>query len=279
MKLQKGFVALLALIVMACGAGGTPTSVPSSVPTAESIAVQPSAAPQPTETETSVPSFEAENIFSFDELGVSVGFNYPDGFTQGTSTAVVGVYEPQAPFDLPYPQHAQILFTGYSNGSETISADGIRIFRVEEINTLEAGAIEGVNAVLEDQADHHSDFPRFAGAGALIDAQLALLAFQNGNGYRYLFTKSFDVSPVRSTALTYMYQGVTSDEKYFVSFIMTVQAPFLAEYIDQQLTTIEEFEIYYQTVNERVNSAGPDEFQPSLAALDELIASIFVMGK
>lgn len=279
MKLQKGFVVLLSLIVIACGAEGTPSSVPTSASVVETAVVEPSAMAQPAETETAAPSFEAENISAFNELGISVGFNYPNGFTQGTSTASITVYEPQAPFDLPYPQHARILFTGYTNGSETINADGIRIFRVQEINALEAGVIESLNAVLENQADHLSDFPRFAGAGALIDAQLIPLAFQNGNGYRYLFTKSFDAAPVRSTALTYMYQGVTNDEKYFVSLVMTVQAPFLAEYIDQPLTTSEEFETYYQIVNERVNSASPDEFEPSLAALDELTASIAVLEK
>lgn len=274
MKKQLGLVVLLSLIVMACSAEVTPTAVPTDIPD-----IEPSAAPAPTETEPAVPAVEAENISTFDELGIVAGFDYPDGFTQGIATAVIDVYEPQAPFDLPYPQHAQILFTGYASDAMPMTANGIRIFHVEDINVLEAGVIESLDAVREEQADHLSDFPRFAGAGMLIDAQLVPLAFQNGSGYRYLFTKSFDVAPVRSTALTYMYQAVTSDEKYFISVIMTVQASFLAEYIDQPVTTVEEFEAYYQTVNERVNTASPDEFEPSLAVLDELVASIIVVPK
>jgi hypothetical protein len=279
MMKQLGLVGLLSLIVMACSAESLPTAAPTDMPVSASPAVQPSATPLPTETEPTVPALEAENISTFDELGIVVGFDYPDGFTQGIATAVIDVYEPQAPFDLPYPQHAQILFTGYASDAMPMTANGIRLFRVEDIDALEAGVIESLDAVREEQADHLSDFPRFAGAGMLIDAKLVPLAFQNGSGYRYLFTKSYDVAPVRSTALTYMYQGVTGDEKYFVSVIMTVQASFLAGFIDQSLTTAEEFEAYYQTVNERVNTASPDEFEPTLAALDELVASLVVVPK
>lgn len=279
MKTQMGFVVLLALIVTACGAESFPTIQPTSAPVIESPLVQPSATPTLAVTETAAPVLEAENLSTFDEMGIAVGFDYPDGFTQGINTAVIGVYEPQAPFDLSYPQHAQILFTGYTSDTLPMMLSGIRVFRVDEINALEAGVIESLDAVREEQADHLSDFPRFAGAGTLIDAQLAPLSFQNGEGYRYLFTKAFDAAPVSSTALTYMFQGVTSDEKYFVSFIMTVQAPFLAEYINQPLATVEEFEAYYQIVNERVNTSNPDAFEPALTALDELVASIVVNQK
>lgn len=233
---------------------------------------------QAAETESAPQSQnEAQNIIRFDEMGFSVGFDYPEGFSQSITTSVLGVYEPQAPFDLPYPQNARIFFTAYPGGSDEFTANGIRVFRAEEINALETGALESLYAVLDGQTDHHSDFPRMAGAGSLIDARLSPLAFQNGTGYRYLFTKSFSADPLTSTTLTYMYQGVTSDEKYFISFIMTVDAPFLAEFIGQQLTSAQDFETYYQKVNSRVESAAGEEFSPSIDALDELISSIIIL--
>lgn len=242
--------------------------------------VELSAMQQPEETAAALPpEDEAENLFSFNELGITVSFNLPEGFGQSVSTAELGVYEPQAPFELPYPRHARILFTDYSNGAEKILAAGMRIFRVDEINALEAGVIESLNAVLEEQTDHHTDFPKLAGAGSVIDAQVAPLAFKNGNGYRYLLTKSFSADPLNSTTVTYLYQGITSDEKYFVSFIINVDAPFLAEYLGQTLTTGEEFETYYQNVNTSVESAAGDQFLPSLIALDELVSSVIVLEK
>lgn len=233
---------------------------------------------QAAETESAPQSQnEAQNVIRFDEMGITVGFDYPEGFSQSITTSMLGVYEPQAPFDLPYPQNARIFFTAYPGGSEDFTANGIRVFRAEEVNALETGALESLYAVLDGQTDHHSDFPRMAGAGSLIDAQLTPLAFQNGNGYRYLFTKSFSADPLTGTSLTYMYQGVTSDEKYFVSFIITVDAPFLAEFVGQQLTSAQDFETYYQNVNSRVESAAGEEFSPSLTALDELTSSLIIL--
>lgn len=263
------------MILIGCTPRVTPTMEPSTVPSA-----QPSVEVRPTETAPASQSqIEAENVFTFDEMGIAVGFDYPEGIEQSVNTAYIQNYESQAPFELPYPAHARVLFTAYTDGFETPLSAGLRIFRVDEINALEAGVIESLNAVLEEQADHHNDFPRLAGAGSVIDAQLKPLSFKNGNGYRYLLTKSFSADPLSSTTITYMYQGVTSDEKYFVSFIMNVDAPFLAEFIGQPLTTAEEFETYYQNVNTLVDTTGGDQFSPSLIALDELVASVIVLEK
>lgn len=184
-----------------------------------------------------------------------------------------------APFELPYPEHARILFTAYADASDDILADGIRVFRANEINSLEAGVVENLFAVLSGQSDHYSDFPRLAGAGSIIDGQLATGAFQNGNGYRYLNSKSFDASSLSGTQTTYLYQGITNDEKYFVSVIFTINAPFLADLVDAPLTTQEEFENYFQIINERVNTANPNDFEPSLTMLDSLISSIVILEK
>jgi hypothetical protein len=53
--------------------------------------------------------------------------------------------------------------------------------------------------------------------------------------------------------------------------------PFLSEYLNQpDQMTEEEFNAYYQTVNERINNAAPDEFVPTLTAVDEMIASLTI---
>lgn len=282
MKTNYAFIVCTLSILLFTGCTSTqatPTAAPASLPTTEAeTATIPPPAQIPTDTVTPTPP-AVDNLFSFDEMGVSVGFNYPGGFTQGADTAVVGVHEPEAPFELKYPQHARILFTAYSGGSQEITADGIRVFRVDDVNSLEAGVIENLAAVLQGEVDHHTDFPRFGGAGALIDAQLSPLAFQNGNGYRYLFTKSFDATPIRDTKMTYLYQGITTDEKYFVSVIFTVDAPFLSSYVNQNLTTNDEFATYYQTVNDLVNSTGSDQFEPSLSVLDTLVSSIIIVER
>jgi hypothetical protein len=239
----------------------------------------PSATPQAAETESAAPSeFEAGNVVTFEEMGIVVGYSYPQGFTQAASAGVSGVYEPNAPFELTYPARAHILFTP-DTGADNMTASGMRVFRVEEINALQAGVVENLFAVLDGQADHHNDFPRLAGAGNVIDAGLVPLDFQNGIGYRFLLTKSFSADPLRSTNMTYMYQGVTDDEKYFLSFVVSVDAPFLAQYVDQPLTSAGEFETFYQNINNLIETADGDQFAPALHVLDELIASIFIVER
>lgn len=270
--------AVLAILgVAGCAPATESLSESTSLP---ATAIQPSVEIKPTETVPAPQSqIEAENVFTFDDMGIIVGFNFPDGIESSVNTAYIGNYEPQAPFELPYPAHARILFTAYSGGMEDPLADGLRIFHADEINALEAGVIESLDAVLEEQIDHHTDFPKLAGAGNIIDAQITPLAFKNGTGYRYLLTKSFSADPLSNTTITYLYQGITSDEKYFLSVIIDVNAPFLAEYLGQTLTTSEDFETYYQNVNASVESAAGDQFTPSLIALDELISSVIVLEK
>jgi hypothetical protein len=231
-------------------------------------------------TETTAPVvMEAENIFLFDEMQFRIGFNYPAGFNQNISNGVVALQTEVAPYELPYPQHARILFTAYTGGVEDNTVAGIRVFRMTEIDALEAGVSENIVAVLEGQIDHRSDFPRLAGAGS-PDGQLAIVNFQNGTGYRYVIgTRGFAATSLRSTYATYMYQGFSNDGKYLVSVLIPINLPFLADLLNQELTTSEEAEIYFTKVDERVNAASPTDFEPPLNTLDEMIASLFVTEK
>lgn len=256
------------LVLIACGQNTPPS--PTTSPTKTPVSV----------TETSTPlSVEAKNVFTFDEMGIIIGFNYPENFNQGTNTTVIETYQSQAPFELAYPQHARILFTSYAGEREDILAAGIRVFRVDDINALEAGVIENLFAVLLGQADHYSDFPKLTGAASVIDGQLATGEFQNGNGYRFLNSKSFDASSLISSQTNYLYQGITNDEKYFVSVVFVVDAPFLADLVNVPLTTNEEFENYFQIVQDRIKNANPNDFQPSLMMLDALVSSIVIVEK
>ncbi|MBL8090505.1 MAG: hypothetical protein KF758_17580 [Anaerolineales bacterium] len=270
---------VLLLFLVSCTSNET-----TAIPPIENIPTVTNTISSPTEVTPKATPFptiaiSVENVFTFDEMNLAVGFDTPLGFEEGLSTSVITLTEANAPFELPYPQHARILFTAYTNGREDILADGIRIFRVEDVDALEAGILGELEAVLTGQSDHRIDFPRLPGAGSIIDSQIRLQAFQNGDGYRYLILKSFDASSLSNTQLTFLYQGLTLDQKFFVSVVAQVNAPFLQEYVNQTLTTPEEFENYFQTINEQVENADANSFEPSLNILDEMIASIVIIEK
>ena len=48
------------------------------------------------------------------------------------------------------------------------------------------------------------------------------LDFQNGSGVRYLLSYQEESSKESSTELFYTYQGLTTDRKYYVSFVFQV---------------------------------------------------------
>jgi len=227
------------------------------------------------------PELSAENIVSFDGMHISVGFNYPTGFEQGSINELVAkVDEPSAPFEPAYPQHARILFATTSSEYVYATDKGIRVFRVDEINAVDARIMESLNLVLAGQLEQRREFPRMAGADRMIDAQAVLLPFQNGSGYRFLVFKKFDASSLSDTSMTYLYQGLTQDGQYIVSFITTVDAPFLADLItNQAFSTSEETANYKTLVNDRLNAADPNQFNPPLTTLDALSASIVVIQK
>src|SRR5688572_640817 len=206
------FFFIASFLIVACSANPPASAItPTDSPIQTNVPV----------TETTVPlNIEANHVIPFDEIGINIGFNYPENFNQGISTAVIETYEPQVPFELAYPQHARVLFTEYAGERDDILAAGIRVFRVVDINVLEAGVIENLFAVLSGQFDHYSDFPRLPGAASVIDGQLATGEFQNGTGYRFLNSKSFDASSLQSTQTTYLYQGITTNEKFFVSVVL-----------------------------------------------------------
>lgn len=277
--MNKAVVLFVLLLFLVSCASNETTALPSieNTPTATNTILPTQVTPKTTPFPTI--AISVENVFTFEEMNLSIGFDIPSSFQEGFDTSIVTLTEPNAPFELPYPKHVRILFTAYTNGREDILADGIRVFRAEDVDALEAGILGELEAVLAGQSDHRIDFPQLPGAGSVIDTQIRLQAFQNGDGYRYLILKSFDASSLRGTQLTFLYQGLTLDQKFFVSVIANVDAPFLQEFVNQPLTTPEDFETYFQTINERVNTADANSFEPSLNILDELISSIVIVPK
>ena len=270
MKLRNTvvFASLSTLFLAGCNmAVPPPTAGTTNIPAATEAAVT---APQPT----------AEHIFNFDPFGISVGFNYPAGYTQGVTDQFMPVYVPNAPYEIAYPQHASIVFTGYNGDTANISSTGIRIFLTSEVNAIAPDDVTKLNAVLAGQLDQRADFPHLAGAGSLIDAQATLLPFQSGNGYRFLILRKFDASALSGTSMTYLYQGLSQDGQYMISFITNVDAPFISDLATgQAFNSDDEATSYKNQLNDRLNTADPNQFNPPLTTLDALVSSIVIIQK
>lgn len=277
-------VCILAVFLASCSAGKTSENPPVENTPVSTEAAQTQAAGAPTATSVpGEPTIEPldDNLFSFIPMGVSIKFDFPQDYDLPAISSFVakslqatGLGEPL------YPEHARILFRESLGDTVSATDPGIRVFRASEVNEADPKAFESLDAVLKGQLDQHSDFPRFAGAANLVDAQVVLFPFQNGNGYRYLFVKKFDASSLSSTSMTYLYQGLTLDGQYMVTLIANIDAPFLEDLATgQPFTTNDEIIAYKNLVNNRLNTADPNQFNPPLSMLDRLVSSITIISK
>lgn len=233
----------------------------------------------PVPTEATIPSVQTNNEFAFSSFGVQVRFFYPPELKEGLATETVAAHSLGTPWETDYPEHVVVYFSAYSDPSyRSSNSDGIRVFRVEDLNAYDPELIPAVQAYLNGATDEHRDFPQLPFPGRGVDAQVKTLSFQNGTGYRFLSTGSFIAAAPRSTSLFYLYVGLTSDGKYLVSVVTNVNAPFIADLATGALfTTQEEATANTTAINDRLNAASPEDFSPSLAILDALVQSIIVL--
>jgi hypothetical protein len=123
-----------------------------------------------------------------------------------------------------------------------------------------------------------------------FNAQARPLSFKNGQGLRFITEILTGVAPISSDQIFYYYQGITNDGAYFVSAVLPISSPFLASdgkpdapipsngipfpgYTNPNATAAE-FDTYYSAVTEKLNTAAPEEFTPTLTMLDKMVQSL-----
>ncbi len=103
---------------------------------------------------------------------------------------------------------------------------------------------------------------------------------EKGQGVRYLTVYRQDASPISRRELLYIFQGLSDDGKYWVSFSWPVSTEFLPENADENLggddymTWASKYDSYLSGIRSQLDSTQADEFLPNLNQLDSLIESI-----
>ncbi len=126
-------------------------------------------------------------------------------------------------------------------------------------------------------------------------AHTAFLRFKQGSGMVFLTQGQQDEMPVNNQSLSYEFQGLTNDGRYYVTAEFPVAAPFLAYDRDtanyggsvkesscyqcpDHARFMREYRAYVRTISNKLEKLPPDKFQPSLKLFDDLITSIEVDG-
>jgi hypothetical protein len=85
----------------------------------------------------------------------------------------------------------------------------------------------------------------------------------------------------------YTFQGLSQDGKHYIAVTLPVNAAFLpadgsqnsptpADGVPMDWNKFENFPIYLDAVTQKIKSADPNSFNPTLSKLDELIQSIVI---
>ena len=243
-------------------------------------AVAPVATSDPvTQAPTAMTAPQTNSEFAFSSFGVNVRFFYPPELKEGLATETIAAKSLEAPWEIDYPEHIVINFSGYSDAAyRSSNSHGIRVFRVADLNAYDPELVPAIQAFLNGATQEHRDFPHHPFPGRSIDAQVKTVPFQNGTGYRFLVAGSFMASAPRGTSLIYLYVGLTSDGNYLVSVTSGTDAPFIADLATGVLfTTQEEATASKTALNDRINAAASGDFTPNLDILDALVQSIIVL--
>ena len=117
-----------------------------------------------------------------------------------------------------------------------------------------------------------------------FDANIAYVDFQNGSGVRFVTVYAIqDAVPVSNEHLTYVFQGFTEDERYYVSAGFHITHMDLEEFVAEVPekvyadTSGEALRQYFEDY-EAILNASEGRYQPLLSRFDEILGSLCIEG-
>ncbi len=299
------FLCLLVIASLACGLAVTvaPTNnSPALLPTNTVIP----AVGIPTQIPaiaTSIPATLAPNatatepVISPEGVEVSVGplsIVLPPGLTYGARGIQIPRAEGQnvSPWEVT-PSHTQLKLEGYSLKGKS-NHPQIYVYRAQDYADMYPAAFESIRRI--DNILGNNGTPigvdqlptvPFYNAKQAFASNLQVISFQSGWGVRFLTEYAQYPVSGNNQDLFYQFQGVTSDGAIYIIAILPITAPVLAESSDAGAVLPQggvaypdmnnpnaDWQGYYNTINELLNTRSPEEFSPTINQLDLLIQSI-----
>ncbi len=241
-------------------------------------------APQPTAASAQAPA-----IFATEYNGVSFSFdNALAQSAQGVTLATVPA-DPNVPaLGGGSPEHIAFGFNGATVISDVSPFEPtVRVYPVEGLKNLDpsiAGEVLALKTLLSVQPTTVNDpipvFPPY-NAAQVFHPQIKYLNFKTGKGVRFVTFYAQDISPITNDGLFYTFQGLSADEKFYVTVFWHLRTDQLPNsYQDVPIKDNDAwakgYEKYRADTDALLNGLPPDAFTPNLALLDQMIESIQV---
>ena len=191
-----------------------------------------------------------------------------------------------------YPAYTEFTLVDYNSQNTRIEPQ-IQIYPVHELGQSATQAVQALKDLLTAKP---ATLPRgipilpTVPAGQLIDVQIQYLTFTNGSGIRVLTQFAQNTWPINNEGLVYIFQGLTSDDAYYISAFLPVSAPFLPDRVDDPAKVPPvggisfpqfdspnfeaEYANYRQAITHKLNTTSGEEYIPGLNVLDDLVESL-----
>ena len=221
----------------------------------------------------------------------NVSFVIPSGLASGANPVKMVSVDTNsgAPWEIA-PTHLRFTLTGYQLEGK-FHEPAIYVYPADEyakVNSNAASQIESLKRIRAGAPILKETMPRvpWFNADLVIVANVKVIPFQNGSGVRTLTEYAQYLAPINNHELIYQFQGLTDDDKYYFFAILPITAPILAE--DEKPdspvppggvpipTDTGPNDVYYVSVTQKLNGLSPENYTPSLNALDALIQSILI---
>ncbi len=296
MKKVYFFLSLFILITLACNASINIPTAPAPQPTDTTI---PATEPATTTPEIFISLTQAMPATPVPGTLITIGrltLEIPSSVASGASGGdIAPVTNEDAAYWEKTPGHLQVsLNDGYVLQGKFLQPQ-IRVYPAVEYATLVPGAFESmhrlqniISAVVPSTPDQLPAVP-FFNASQDFASNFQSISFQNGHGVRFLTQYDQYPAPVNNNELFYHFQGFSADGNYYIVAILPITAPILTATSDPGSIlpsggiaypdingSNPDFQAYYASITDLLNSTSPEAFTPSLGQLDALIQSMWV---
>ena len=254
----------------------------------------------------------AEKTISFTDGAVKyrgTSFNYDKAIAtevkaQTIEASPASAKEP-APYDTIYPQHIAFELVGtYTAQPQSFIKPDIRVYFVPDYQKAYAADPKAMREVVSTmnrmrqilrtrQLPAKGELPTIPIPDGYyaFRAHASFIRFANGVGVVFLTQGQQDEMPVNNQNLSYEFQGMTDDGRFYVTAEFPVAAPFLAydrdkanygatvkeakcyQCADHQ-RFMREYRAYVNKIRAQLEQLPAERFQPGLVSFDELIKSI-----
>ncbi|MDX1378760.1 MAG: hypothetical protein R3307_07925, partial [Anaerolineales bacterium] len=298
---------LLIFVTLACDLNVylTPPSNTDPAPANTTVLI-PEASTQAPASATTIPATLVPNVIPASPLpssdGVPVFFKpislvLPTGLASGISgSQIPRVDGPDRPAWELTPGHSVLKLEGYLLQGK-FHQPQIYVYPASGYAELVPGAFESMHRLQNvingsGSSINAEQLPAvpFFNAAQVFASNIQTISFQNGTGVRFLTEYAQYAAPVNNHELIYHFQGFTSDGGYYIIAVLPITVPVLADTSEAgavlpsggigypDITSSNpDFQGYYASVADLLNTTSPDAFSPKISQLDALIRSIQIM--